>query len=231
MVGNLRTWRHPKTGEVRRYRDYCCLFRRVGAKGGRCPAPKSISERVAATAIIPFVADILSGMMSDLHGALEEAAQQMSDGNVRNTLMAEKRAELTETKQQINNLAMAVAKGTILPEQAKTVSQELAEKTARIECDLQKLKRKAEIEQEFKEAISAIEGDVEAVLWKMFEEKPLVLARLLSIIFKRGSVLVKGEGSCQWNRHGVMVSYEFTDEFEDLLVHLTTTNVPTGAQL
>lgn len=169
-------------------------------------------------------------MMSDLHGALE-AAQQMSDGGVKDTLMAEKRAELTDTEQQINKLAMAVAQGTLLPEQAKAVSQELAEKKARIERDLEKLKRKAETEREFREAISAIEGDVEAVLWTMFEEKPLVLARLLSLIFKRGSVLVKGEGSCQWNRHGVLAGYEFTEEFQNLLIHLTTTNVPTGAQL
>jgi len=231
MVGNLRTWRHPETGEVTRSRSYACLFRRVGAKGGRCPAPKSISERVAATGIIPLVAGLLDGMLSDLHGALEEAAQQMTDGGIRDTLMAEKRAKLTETEQHINNLAMAVVQGTILSEQVKTVSQELAEKKARIKGDLERLKHKAEIEQEFRETISAIEGDVEAVLWTMFEERPLVLARLLSIIFKRGSVLVKGEGSCQWNRHGLVVSYEFTEEFENLLVHLTTTNVPTGAQL
>jgi len=155
----------------------------------------------------------------------------MNDGGIRDTLMVEKRAELTGTEQQIDNLAMAVAQGTILPEQVKTVSQELAEKKARIERDLEKLKQKAEIEDEFREAISAIEGDVEAVLWSMFEEKPLALARLLSIIFKRGSILVRGEGSCQWNRHGVVVSYECTEEFGNLLIHLTTTNVPTGAQL
>ena len=155
----------------------------------------------------------------------------MSDGGVKDTIMAEKRAELVETERQINNLAMAIAQGTILAEQARTVSQELVEKKAKIERDLEKLTQKVEIEREFREAISTIEGDVEAVLWKMFEEKPLVLARLLSLIFQRGSIVVKGEGSCQWSRHGVLVSYEFTEEFRDLLAHLITTSVPTGAQL
>jgi hypothetical protein len=231
MVGNLRTWQHPKTGKITRYRSYACLFRRIGAKGGRCPAPKSISERVAATAIIPFVAEVLNGMMSNLHTALEEAAQQMSEGSVRDSIMAEKKAELVETERQINNLAMAIAQGTILPEQARATSQEFAEKKARIERDLEKLAQKVEIEREFREAISTIEGDVEAILWRMFEEKPLTLARLLSLIFKRGSIVVRGEGSCQWSRHGVLVSHEFTEDFQNLLAHLMTTSVPTGAQL
>ena len=70
--------------------------------------------------------------------------------------------------------------------------QELAEKKTRIERDLEKLTRKAEIEGELREAIYSIEDDVEAVLWSMHEEKPLVLAWLLSLIFKRGSILSQG---------------------------------------
>lgn len=227
MVGNSASWRDPKTGERKRYRRYACLYRRPGDE--RCPAPKSISERAAASAIIPFVAEVLNGMMGNLHSALEEAAREMSDGGIRDALIAEKRAELAETERQINNLAMAVAQGIILPEQARATSRELAEKKARIERDLKKLAQSAQIEKEFREAISAIEGDVEAVLWRMFEEKPLVLARLLSLIFKRGSIVVRGEGSCQWNRHGVLVSYEFTEDFKNLLQGFMTTGVPTGA--
>jgi DNA invertase Pin-like site-specific DNA recombinase len=231
MVGERRTWQHPRTGEIFRYRNYSCFYRKPGSTGGRCPAPRSVSEPVAATAIIPFVAEVLNGMMSNLHSALEEAAQQMSEGGVRDTIMTEKRAELTETERQINNLAMAVAQGTILPEQARAVSQELAEKKARIERALEKLAQRVEIEREFREAISAIEGNVEAVLWRMFEEKPLSLAHLLSLIFKRASIVVRGEGSCQRNRHGVLVSWEFTEEFENLLQSVMITSVPMGAQL
>jgi len=66
MVGNSRTGKHPKTGEVVHYRGYSCLYRRPGAKGGRCPAPQSVSENIAATAIIPFVAEVLNGMMANL---------------------------------------------------------------------------------------------------------------------------------------------------------------------
>lgn len=126
---------------------------------------------------------------------------------------------------------MVIAQVAILPKQARTVSQDLAEKKARIERALERLKQKAETEQEFREALSAIEGNVEAVLWSMFEEKPLILARLLSFIFKRGSILVRGKGSCQWNKYGLLVSYEFTPEFVNLLQGCTTTSVPKGAQL
>ena len=120
-----------RNGHVWVQKIYDCSLR--GNSGqGKCEGAKTITEKLTARTLIPFVARQLESIGDRLRPALDAAAREMSSGGLRDRLIAEAQAELAEAERQIDNLARGVATGALSPEQARRISQELSEKQHRL---------------------------------------------------------------------------------------------------
>jgi hypothetical protein len=107
-------------------------------------------------------------------------------------------------------------------EEAKEKLQELREKKDRFLRDLQGFGENKAIRDDILQAISYINGDLENALWRLAQEKPKVLGRILRLIFKPRSVAVE----CYWDskqkiplettstRRGRGVQFELRDSFD-----------------
>jgi len=106
----------------------------------------------------------------------------------------------------------AVADGLLTPDAIRKKQLDLMEKREHVEKRLASLDRARESSTEIQQALQLVEsGDLEELL----ENAPVPqLARLCRLVFR--SFSAEGEGH-SYSRKGVLLSYEFTAEFQDLL--------------
>jgi len=198
--------RYGKVVERRAYR--CGVRVRFGK--AKCPRGQSLSENIVAMAVIPLVAELITNTLN-FHEVIVQAAKEYDRTEVEGTLESNIKAEIVQIEAAMKRLVDAIAEGVITHKQAKDKNQELLERRRRLQRELANLARKDEIRQELREAIAVLEGDVEGILWRLLEERPQVLARILRLLFVPHSVVVQGEGASQ-RRTGRVVEFQLTPE-------------------
>lgn len=221
MVGRLMTTKGVNTSWSQK--TYDCS-KRIERGKSRCTGAKTISERVVARTLIPFVARQLESVGDSLRPALDEVAREMSTGGLRDRIIAEAHAELADAEKQIDNLARGVATGVLQPEQARHVSQELSEKKQRLQDKISGLQQKVEIEAEFRRAIERLSTDIEADLWAMFQHAPGQLGQLMRFMFEPASIVVVAHGDVK-HREAEILEYQFTVDFQGLITSVSDQSV------
>jgi DNA invertase Pin-like site-specific DNA recombinase len=155
-----------------------------------CPNGYRISFIPVASAVIPFVAELIKNQLQ-LAELLDQAAKEFSTSDMLDKLEKETRAELDKTHQAIKRVTDSIANDVLTQAEAKEKLQELREKKDRLLRDVQGFEEKKTIREDILQAIGYLNGDLEKSLWKLAEEKPKVLGRILRLIFQPRSVAIE----------------------------------------
>lgn len=184
---------------------------------------QTINETVVARGVLPLAAGLLRQGLR-LEAALEEAAREKSR-TTDETLEQNWRAELAEVERQADNLARAIARGIITDGQAKKTGRELAERKTELQRNLARLTERGAVRRELLAAIPEIVQSTEGLLWKLLEQEPAKLSRILRLMFAPRSVVVEAFGPM--SRRGCRVlSYRLTEPFEQAIESSGTRSKP-----
>jgi hypothetical protein len=198
------------------YVAYRCYHNQQVEYKHKCKKGATVSQNLAASVIIPFVADVINNQIG-LNEALENAAEKFGKTPVEVGLESSLKAELLEITEKKERIIKAIADGILDNDEASKSLTELRGKEQRLERELTALTQKDETQKEYLDAMKALYGtDIEKTLWMMFDKKPVVLRRLLEMIFKPSSIYIKTKGKSRF-RTATLVGYEFTDEFEEFI--------------
>lgn len=186
----------------------------------KCPSGYRISFVPVASALIPFVAELIQTKLN-LVEILNEAAREFSTTSTLDKLEKETQAELEKTNQAIKRVTDSIADAVLTQEEAKEKLQELRERKDRLLRDIQGFDEQKNIRDDILQAIEFINGNLAECLWRMAEEKPEVLGRIMRFIFKPRSVVVEAYwGSKQAlpirstsKKRGRIVEYELQEPF------------------
>jgi hypothetical protein len=202
------------------YRSQYRCSNRTRFREKACPRGQSVNERIVATALLPFVADIIEQKLG-LESVLEGAVNRYGKTGPEEGIEAEVKAEIVRTTNAKQRVVKAIAGGIVTDEEASTQLAELRRKSERLQRELVKLKRKDEIRADFLTAIESLRSqDIEATLWALLEKRRKVLGRIMRLLFKPSSIVIRCEGNTR-ARRGYLESYEFTDEFLTLIENST----------
>jgi len=213
---------HKKTNgrTNKHYVRYFCAAHR--AKRINCPG-FSISEKLIAQALIPFLADTVNQFI-DIKQALTQAAQEHGQTPLEDNIFNDVQAEIMATKEAQSRIIDSIADGILTKAEAKAKMDELRAKLERLERKLIDIQRKDEIRKDYLEALEALQGaDIESKFWEMLEETPTILKRVLDLFFVHGSIHVVSSGSggnggnIKGGHKSRVIAYEYTDDFKGLI--------------
>lgn len=183
-----------------------------------CPNGQSLAAIPIANAVIPMTAKLLHAGLQ-LTSALKQAAQEYAKNDTMKSLEAETRAQLESTNQATARLMDAIANGLVFADEAKAKIEELRDKKERLTRDLQRFNESENIRAEILEAIQYVNGDLEKVLWGLFDTNPRILARILRLIFKPHSFVIETfwGGNGRGRRGGRVIEYALNEEFQEFV--------------
>lgn len=200
----------PKHGRVKvQYR--CTQSRLYGA--AVCARGKSYNHDLVAQAIVPFIADTINRQV-DLIEALDQAAAKYGRTATEGETEKKLRADLLTVTEKKNRVIASIAAGVIGQDEARQTLEHLRDEEQAATRQLATISKKATIRQEYLQAIESLkQDDLESTLWYAIEHKPSIFRRILKLIFKPNSIVVRTErnGAGKWQ--GYLIDYQFTDDF------------------
>jgi hypothetical protein len=178
-----------------------------------------------AAAVIPLVGVLIQSQLN-LVEILEEAAREFSTNSALEKLEKETQAELEKTHQAIKRVTDSIADGVLTQQEAREKLQELREKKERLLREIQGFEEQKNIRDEILQAVQFINGNLEDCLWRIAEEKPEVLGRIMRFIFKPRSVVIESFWDSKQavpikttsKKRGRIVTYELRESFAEGVV-------------
>jgi hypothetical protein len=190
---------------------YRCLNRMHPETRHLCPNGHYISHSLVAGAVIPFLADLMTGPF--LNDGLENAVNTY--GKATEATMGQMyRAELLKTTEAKKRVVKSIAGGILTDSEAKETLDELRDKEQRLTRNIATLSRKAEVKQDYLRVAEQLKGqDIGQVLQEVMDNNPVTFRQILSLIFEPNSLVVTSTGAgCKWT--GSLESYQFTEDFD-----------------
>jgi hypothetical protein len=173
-----------------------------------------VNAVVVRSSLIPFLADLINNQIG-LDASLNRVANEYGRSPIEDSLVNQIELELHTLQTAKQRVMDFIAEGVISKEEASQKLTDLRAKEERLKRKLVEAQEKGKIQAEFLEAVQSLQSvDLKTTLFEMLEVKPLILKRILQMIFKPNSVIVRSQRQGNtWRSE--LVSYEFSEGLKE----------------